>query len=281
MPYFTTSDGLSLYYDDTGGTGPAVLCLSGLTRNSSDFDYVLPHLSAARVIRMDYRGRGQSDWAEDFGTYTLPRESQDALELMDHLSLARTAILGTSRGGLAALTLMDMAPERISGVCFNDVGPVIETKGLEIILVFLGRNPIWKTRPEAAEALATRLPGFANVPLSRWMQEAEHHFVETDTGLAINYDPMLRNAVLADFDPKAPQGDMWPQFDKLKGRPLALLRGLNSDILSHETFQHMQTRAPMHAAEVPDRAHVPFLDEPESVAVLHKWIADLAQQESP
>jgi len=280
MPHFTSSDGLSLYFDDTGGTGPVVLCLSGLTRNASDFDYVLPHLKDARVIRMDYRGRGQSDWAKDFTTYALHREAQDALDLLDHLNIDKAAILGTSRGGLIALTLMDMTPDRITGVCFNDVGPVIETDGLEVILVFIGRNPIWKTCAEAAEALATRLPGFANVPPSRWAEEAEHHFVETETGLAINYDPALRNAVLAEFDPKAPASDMWPQFNKLKGRPLAVLRGENSDILSSETYSEMQARAPMLAAEIADRAHVPFLDEPESLHVLHRWIVQLTKEET-
>ncbi len=275
MPHFTTTDGLSLYFDDTGGSGPIVLCLSGLTRNASDFDYVRPHLSNARVIRMDYRGRGQSEWAEDFTTYNLVREAQDALDLLNHLGIDKTAILGTSRGGLIALTLMEVAPNRVTGVCFNDVGPVIETNGLEVILVFIGRKPVWTSRTEAAEALATRLPGFHNVPASRWAEEAEHHFVETESGLNINYDPKLRNAVLAEFDPKAPAGDMWPQFDKLKGLPLAVLRGKNSDILSQETFAEMQARAPMLAAEVKDRAHVPFLDETECLDVLHQWIAQL------
>ncbi|GAA6181180.1 alpha/beta hydrolase [Shimia sp. NS0008-38b] len=280
MPHFTSSDGLSLYYDDTGGEGPVVLCLSGLTRNATDFDYVLPHLKNARVIRMDYRGRGQSEWAKDFTTYALPREAQDALELLDHLRIEKTAILGTSRGGLIALTLMDMAADRVTGVCFNDVGPVIQTDGLEVILVFIGRNPIWKSRAEAAEALSTRLPGFANVPDSRWSEEAAHHFVQTETGLAINYDPKLRNAVLAEFDPKAPAGDMWPQFEALKGRPLAVLRGINSDILGRETFLEMQARAPMFATEVADRAHVPFLDEPECLTVLQQWINVLPSKET-
>ena len=275
MPHFTTSDGLSLFFDDTDGPGPVVLCLSGLTRNATDFDYVLPHLKNARVIRMDYRGRGQSEWSEDFSTYNLVREAQDAIELLDHLNLDKVAILGTSRGGLIALTLTEMAPDRLTGVCFNDVGPVIETDGLEVILVFIGRNPIWTTRAEAAEALATRLPGFHNVPESRWAEEAAHHFLETDTGLAINYDPKLRNAVLAEFDPKVPAGDMWAQFDKLKGHPLAVLRGENSDILSQETFAQMQARAPMLAAEVTDRAHVPFLDEPECLNVLRQWFDQL------
>lgn len=280
MAQFTTSDGLTLYYDDTGGAGPVVLCLSGLTRNSTDFDYVMPHMTGARVIRMDYRGRGKSDWAQDFTTYNLAREATDALELLDHLTLTQTAILGTSRGGLIALALMDMAPERITGVCFNDVGPVVQTDGLQVILVFIGRNPVWKTHAEAAQALSERMLGFDNVPLHRWHQEAAHHFVETDTGLAINYDPKLRNAVLAEFDPKAPSGDFWPQYAALAGRPLAVLRGAASDILSADTFAQMQRRAPIIATEVPDRAHVPFLDEPASLSALNQWLDALKALET-
>ena len=83
MPNFLTSDQLSLHYEDTG-SGLPVLCLSGLTRNARDFDFVAPHLTGIRMIRLDYRGRGQSQWSPDPLTYTVPREAQDVLELMDH-----------------------------------------------------------------------------------------------------------------------------------------------------------------------------------------------------
>ncbi|MCP4819112.1 MAG: alpha/beta hydrolase [Shimia sp.] len=275
MPTFQITDGLSLYFDDTGGDGPVVLCLAGLTRNSTDFDYALPALTNARVIRLDYRGRGKSDWAEDFMTYSVDREARDALELLDHLGLGKAAILGTSRGGLIAMHLGQIAPERLSGACFNDVGPVIETSGLEIILVFIGRNPVWKTLDAAAEAFGTRVMGFDGVPQSRWREEVAKHFIETPEGLTINYDPKLRNAVLATFDPRAEQPDLWPLFDALKDLPLAVIRGVNSDILSAETYAEMQARGPILAAEIADRGHVPFLDEPDAVAILQDWIAQL------
>src|SRR5699024_8561674 len=104
MAYFTTGDGLSLYYEDHGD-GPAVLCLAGLTRNSRDFDLLAPHLPDIRLIRMDYRGRGQSDHDPDHGNYNVMREAQDVVELLDHLELERVVTLGTSRGGLIAMAL--------------------------------------------------------------------------------------------------------------------------------------------------------------------------------
>jgi len=90
MPHFTSPDGTKLYYEENG-RGIPVLCLAGLTRNSADFDHVAPHLPV-RLIRMDYRGRGQSDWA-DPATYTVAREAADALALMDHLGLEQAARL--------------------------------------------------------------------------------------------------------------------------------------------------------------------------------------------
>ena len=92
MGVFKSSDGVKLHFTDEG-VGTALLCLSGLTRNGTDFDYMMPHLpDGLRVIRLDYRGRGKSEWA-DHATYTVMREAQDALELLDHLGLQAAAIL--------------------------------------------------------------------------------------------------------------------------------------------------------------------------------------------
>jgi len=270
MPTFTAPDGLTLYYSDEG-TGLPVLCLSGLTRTTRDFDYVSPHLSDCRLIKTDYRGRGQSGWPEDFMTYTVPVEVGDVLALMDHLALDMAAILGTSRGGLVAMGLAVAAPDRLLGVAFNDIGPVIELSGLEFIKGYLGRNPVWKTHEEAARELPTTLPDFANVPESRWMEEVTKHFTETPDGLTITYDPRLRDAVLAAGAQPAP--DLWPLFDRLAGKPLAVIRGANSNLLSAETVAEMARRDPqLIVAEVPDRGHIPYLDEPEAVAALRAWV---------
>lgn len=273
MPHYSAPDGLNLYFTDEG-TGLPILCLPGLTRTTADFDYVTPHLSDCRLIKTDYRGRGQSDWAEDFATYAIPVEVGDVLALMDHLGLDRAAVLGTSRGGLIAMGMGAAAPDRLMGVAFNDIGPVIDLAGIEVIKTYIGRNPPWKTHQEAAAKLAMSLPGFANVPDDRWMTEATKQYTETAEGLKITYDPRLRDAVLAAEG--APLPDLWPLFEALTEKPLAVIRGVNSDLLSADTVAEMARRDPdLIVAEVPDRAHVPFLDEPEAVTALRAWVERL------
>jgi pimeloyl-ACP methyl ester carboxylesterase len=181
---FTAADGLRLAYRDEGA-GQPVLCLAGLTRNASDFDYLAPHLlPRVRLIRPDYRGRGASDRDPDPMRYSVPVEARDALALLDHLGLARAAVIGTSRGGLIAMFLAATAKARLAGVLLNDVGPVIEPAGLERIFAYLGRPPAARSHAEAA-ALLARTPGFSGVPPSRWLDEARHLFEETPGGLRL------------------------------------------------------------------------------------------------
>ncbi|MGV8953856.1 MAG: alpha/beta fold hydrolase [Cypionkella sp.] len=269
MAFFTASDGTKIAYSDEGA-GLPLLCLAGLTRTMGDFEYMRAGLPPLRLIRMDYRGRGASGWS-GAASYTVPQETRDALELLDHLGVARAAVLGTSRGGLIGMMLAAVAKDRLLGLCLNDVGPVIDRQGLARISDYVGRNPAVKTYEALAAALPFVMQGFANVPSSRWQQEAQLHYTAGPEGLRITYDPALREAFLAAFD--GPEVDLWPLFDALAGLPVALIRGANSDLLSPATVAEMRARRPdMLLGEVPDRAHIPFLDEPEAQAVLHQFI---------
>ncbi len=266
---FTTSDGLSLAYDDAGAGHP-LLCLAGLTRNMADFDAVKARFGgAARIVRLDARGRGLSDRAPDWRSYSLPREAQDALELLDHLGLERASILGTSRGGLVAMMLGASHADRLAGAILVDIGPVIEPAGLEPILGFIGLPPVWKTYAEAAAALPEAMaPRFSGVPEATWRAHAERLWEEGPEGLSLRYDPRLRDALLEGAQDGA-LPDLWPLYEALADKPIALIRGANSDLLSPDTAAEMRRRRPdLVFAEVPGRGHVPFLDEPESVAAI-------------
>ncbi|WP_425074226.1 alpha/beta fold hydrolase [Sagittula sp. S175] len=273
MATFKTSDGVELYYTDEG-QGVPVLCLAGLTRDGRDFDFVAPHLleMGVRLIRLDYRGRGRSEWAA-WETYTIPVEGRDAVELLDHLGLEKAAVLGTSRGGLIAMGLAFGAKDRLLGVALNDIGPEIAEAGLDVIKGYLGKLPALKTLDEVAARRKAVMTGF-DLPDERWRAEAERLFRQTPDGLALTYDPKLRDAVLGSGAQPVP--DLWPFFDALEGLPLAMIRGANSDLLTAACFAEMKRRRPdAVAVEVPGRGHIPFLDEDESLKALRDWLASL------
>ena len=274
LQHFTAPDGARLAWREHGH-GLALILLPGLTRNSHDFDYLMHHLPEGwRVIRPDYRGRGESAWT-GAASYTVVQEAADVVALMDHLRVERAAVLGTSRGGMIAMYMAAVPAlhARLTGICLNDIGPVIERAGLMRIFDVVGRNPAAKTLAELADAMPMVMPGFARVPTSRWAEEVVRHYVETPKGLKINYDPALREAFIGAFE-GGQVPPTWPLFDACAGLPLALIRGANSDLLSSETAAEMRRRRPdMLFVEVPDRAHIPFLDEPESLRLIADWLA--------
>jgi pimeloyl-ACP methyl ester carboxylesterase len=117
---------------------------------------------------------------------------------------------------------------------------------------------------------------FPDVRRDVWRAMAAAQYEQTADGLALRYDPRLRDALLEQAE-SGPPRDLWPLFDALAGRPLGVLRGANSDILLPATLAQMQARNPeMRAVTVPNRGHVPFLDEPESLALIHRILKDTA-----
>jgi len=276
MNRFTTSDGLSLAWLEEG-EGLPLLCLPGLTRNTADFDDLAAALGGRfRLIRLTLRGRGASDRDPNFGNYNIAVEARDVVEFLDHLGLARVTVIGTSRGGLIAMLLAVAAKERLAGVLLNDVGPELAPEGLANIMTYLGIAPRARTFEDAAGALEARMgerfPGLSD---ARWLTLAQRWFEQGPDGLQLNYDARIRDAFEAVSH--KPAADMWPLFDELAGVPAAVVHGMNSDLLTAETVAKMRERRPdLIVAEVPDRGHVPFLDEPEALAALEALVARVA-----
>jgi pimeloyl-ACP methyl ester carboxylesterase len=135
---------------------------------------------------------------------------------------------------------------------------------------YLGKPPRARTLEEAAAGFPRHYaPAFRDVPKATWAAMARRIFRQEEGRLVNRYDPALREAVAPAFAPEAVAPDLWPLFDALAGAPLGLIRGSGSNILSVETAAEMRRRRPdMAFAEIPDRGHVPFLDEPEAIAVI-------------
>lgn len=275
LNHFIAADGLSLAYADEG-EGPVLLCLAGLGRNMDDFETVLNFTSEARVIRLDSRGRGRSDRDANWKNYSIPQESADALALLDHLGIERAAILGTSRGGLIAMGLAAAHRDRLSGAVLVDIGPELAPEGLDYILSYFGHPPGFDDYDMAVRELPQRMaPRFRNVSPDQWRAYARRIWEQTPQGLMPRYDLCIRDAILA-YAAEAGEVDLWPLFRAFGDLPLGLIRGANSDLLSSATADRMLAELPhMRRADIPDRGHVPFLDEAPAQSLIADFLKDL------
>lgn len=275
--FWSSRDGLRLHYRDYAGRTdrPPLLCLPGLTRNARDFAALADRLGEEwRLLCPDLRGRGDSAYARDSASYTPLQYVEDVEALLDEAGVDRFVAVGTSLGGLLAAILTMKHPERVAGAAINDIGPVIEPAGLARIREYVGQGRSFPTWMHAARALeesqGLAFPGFG---LEDWLAMAKRVMAVGQNGrIVFDYDMKIAEPFAAQGDAPAP--DLWPAFCALAGRPLLILRGELSDLLSVATLAAMAARLPgADVVTVAGVGHAPTLDEPEAVAGLDRLLA--------
>lgn len=277
-----TVDGLKLYTRDYApllpATGAPVLCLHGLTRNSKDFEIIAPRIAALgrRVIVPDMRGRGRSAYDPDPAHYVPTVYAQDMLTLLDKLSAPEAVFVGASMGGVITMVVAALAPNRIAASVLNDVGPRLETAGLARIATYVGRTPAMENWAQAISAV--RALGAVSFPAKQgddafWDAYTRRIFRERADGMVEpDYDA---NIALAFTDPEtAAPVDMSPLFQALAAKPVLLIRGAISELLSAEGAAHMRGLKPdLETVEIPDTGHQPTLDEPQAWDAILDFLA--------
>jgi pimeloyl-ACP methyl ester carboxylesterase len=277
--FWPSRDGLKLHYRDYPGREdrPPVICLPGLTRNARDFSGLAERIAGQwRVLCVELRGRGDSDYAKDPSTYDLRQYIEDLRELLDEQAISQFVAVGTSLGGLMTMVLATVEPDRIAGALLNDIGPVLEREGLDAIRERVGQGRSFPTWMHAARALEeAHAAAFPDYTVTDWLAMAKRLMTLTSsTGrIVFDYDMNIAEPFVA-VDPEALPPDLWPGIDALAGRPVALLRGELSTLLSEATFEKMARRLPQaDAVTVPRAGHAPTLDEPEAVSALDRLLA--------
>jgi pimeloyl-ACP methyl ester carboxylesterase len=275
--YWWSGDGLRLHYRDyPGGAGkPPLLCIPGLTRNARDYEGLAQRLAGEwRVIAIDLRGRGESAYAKDPMTYVPLTYLQDLEALVVELKLERFVAIGTSLGGILTMLMASTHPERIAGAVLNDVGPEIDPAGLGRIRTYVGKanwHPTWMHAARAlAEANGDVYPGY---DIEDWLAMAKRLYRLTSAGrIVLDYDMKIAEPFRVPGNEAGP--DMWRAFDGLKDKPLLVVRGERSDILSAATAEAMRERATAcDLVAVPETGHAPTLGEAEAVAGIDRLLA--------
>ncbi len=279
--FFPARDGLMLHARDYGPTTAAagqapVVCLAGLSRNARDFHAFAGAITGdlgRRVVALDYRGRGRSAMDDNKANYSLAVECADVETALEALGIESAIFVGTSRGGLILHLLAAVAPHRLKGVVLNDIGPVIEPKGLQEIATYLNRRQAPADWAEAAATLqATHGAAFPALTQADWDEMARAIYVERDGAIVADFDPAIARQLL-DLDLTGPLPDLWAQFDALRPFPMLAIRGEHSSLLSPETFAAMAMRHPnLTALTARGQGHAPLLHKPDELAAVKDFL---------
>ncbi|MCG8490436.1 MAG: alpha/beta hydrolase [Sneathiellales bacterium] len=283
MPYregtYQSQDGLNLYFRTYGNLEerPPILCLSGLTRNSGDFDRFAERYSKDRIVyALDYRGRGNSDYDPHYQNYNPQTYLGDIFSFLNHQGIEKALFVGTSLGGMLTMGFAGLAKQYIHAVLLNDVGPEIASSGESRIAGYVGQDVRFPSIEEAARAQKEQYLGaYPDVPDEEWLRMAKPAFIldQTAGNYRPNYDLAIGKA-LAEQLTGEEKIDLWPFFEGLKDIPTLALRGALSDVLSEETFAKMLDIHPdMETLVLQNRGHVPLLDEPEALAIMDPFFA--------
>jgi pimeloyl-ACP methyl ester carboxylesterase len=278
--FVSAPDGLRLHVREYGTRitpAPAVVCLPGLTRTIADFDILAAHLAQAgsrRVIALDSRGRGQSEYDRNPENYNLLVELGDLVAVLTALAVGPAIFIGSSRGGLLTMHLGVAHPTAIAGVVLHDIGPVIEPKGLARLRSYVGKMPQPRSFADGADILRQLFHGqFPNLSTEQWLAAARRAWLSRGGALTPTYDVRL-SRTLATIDIERPLPPLWNEFDALKRVPMLVIHGAKSDILSAETVAAMAARHPgLEIIEVADQGHVPLLEGDELLRRIGDFVA--------
>lgn len=272
--------------DTSGSTGEksdvTLLCMHGLTRNSKDFDGIAEALSQHySLIVVDQRGRGKSSWS-DPSTYTPMIYMRDMFKLLEALKKSEVMVIGTSMGGIIAMLMAATKPKLIKGVVLNDVGPEVDKSGVEKIKGYIGKNrsvPSWEMAETCCQS--SYGGGFPEYTDKDWKTFARRLYTEkSKTEIVLDYDPAIDDVVKNNASSTVPP-DLWSLFHSLDNKPLMVVRGENSDILSAQCLKKMlsgNTHSISRGLTVRNRAHAPMLDEEESKRAILEYLTAVTKQ---
>ena len=257
-----------------------VVCAHGLTRQGRDFDTLAGALAADyRVICPDVVGRGRSVRLADPMGYQVPTYVADMVTLLARLGAEQVDWVGTSMGGLIGLGLASLRDSvgrsPVRRMVINDIGPTIDAAAVQRIGDYLGLPRRYASLDDAADYLWSISQGFGPHTRAQWLALTRPQLVADGDGYVSHYDPRIALPFKAVTPELAAAGEamLWQRYDSLTC-PTLLLRGANSDLLSHDTAQAMTQRGPKaRLVELPGIGHAPTLVADDQIALVREFLA--------
>ncbi|HAM27803.1 MAG TPA: hypothetical protein DCP11_14210 [Microbacteriaceae bacterium] len=261
--------GASLYYETDGHvSSPAVLLIHAGIATLRMWDGIVPALAAGHfVIRYDARGYGETV------SESVPfSDHADALDLLDHLGIARATIVGSSRGGAIAIDLAVEHADRVAGLVaigsapsgfpdtelteredamFDELDAAFEARDWALLYDLEAR--LWSIGPTRDEAELD--PAFVAEAYALNRANVPHHS-ESPTRTPLEHPAYYR---LVDID-----------------KPTLVTVGEHDLSVALVQYEYLLTTIPnADGCRFPASAHIPSVEQKDEFErVLLDWLAD-------
>jgi pimeloyl-ACP methyl ester carboxylesterase len=261
---------------------PSIMCVHGLARNKSDFDFLAAELSQNyHVTAVDVVGRGQSDRLREEQHYTYEQYLIDIAILIGRLNVQQLYWIGTSMGGLIGLLLAAMPRSPIKKLILNDVGPIIPKKAVDRIKQYASIKLSFQNFEEGTKALRKFYEPFGPLEERHWDHIFKNTLVQEEDGTyTTSYDPKAAHAIeeqeklMHSQGRKDPEGNIifWDFWDKITC-PVLVINGENSDILTPDIVSQMKTRGPtFDHVIIKNTGHAPTLMPFDQIKIIKDWL---------
>ena len=222
-----------------------------------------------------------SDWLRDPMGYQLPSYAADMLALLAELKPDTLDWVGTSMGGLIGMVVCGQPglpmPVPLRRLVLNDVGPVIQWQALQRIGQYLGETGRFACVEQAADAMRAISTTFGPHSPAQWLALSQPMVRPMNDGsgaLTLHYDPAIAVPFGSVTQASAEQGEamLWQLYDAITAQTL-LVRGAQSDLLSHDTALAMTQRGPKaRLVEFAGVGHAPTLVQPDQVEAVAAFL---------
>ena len=266
---------LALHYLEWGeADAPPIVCVHGYTGSADAFNALARHLhDRYRILAFDVRGHGESAWSPT-GAYRYADQASDLAEFAKQLGLDKFVLIGTSMGGIIAMTYAAEHAERLLGLVINDIGPDAEA-GTQRITQMVGSRPDSCATLEEARAYRRALSPLLAARSAEDQHELALGVLRRGTGgkWAWKMDPAYIRQRVERGPPARPP--LWPVLQAL-GCPALVVWGTESDVLSEAQALRMVDVLPRgELVRVPGIGHAPTLVEPVVLAALDRFLGGL------
>jgi proline iminopeptidase len=275
--YFTSTDGVRLFYRRLGSSGNFVVFLHGGPGLSiDDGGYFMDPVASGRTLVMyDQRGGGRSDLITEPSRLTVAHFVSDLEALRHHFGIVKMALIGLSWGSGLAAFYADAYPDRVSRIVFLDPMPITKSyaeersKKMDSLYTDQEQGKLKQLEKDFHQASDDQVQSICRAGSQISDRTYLFHPETDDVGkwdICDASPAAIRNQSVVFSGVMKPLGDfdLRPMLSKLK-IPVIVIEGEKTNVPLDGTEEWARTPQDARMVLIPNAGHATFVDEPQAV----------------